>query len=118
MEMVEELEISHLEPLEIATMIDNEILALFPNWMGTTHGKGPYQRQHSFNYEEDEDVNIHNPFLLSSSCPSSPRDSLTKTQFCGKHATFTQELNQGTYKVYKVVFFPHIIGCLKYLYRI
>ncbi|XP_073221921.1 probable serine/threonine-protein kinase WNK5 isoform X2 [Cicer arietinum] len=94
MEMVEELEISHLEPLEIATMIDNEILALFPNWMGTTHGKGPYQRQHSFNYEEDEDVNIHNPFLLSSSCPSSPRDSLTKTQFCGKHATFTQELNQ------------------------
>ncbi|CAJ2670968.1 unnamed protein product [Trifolium pratense] len=35
MEMVEELEISHLDPLEIATMIDNEISTLFPTWMDT-----------------------------------------------------------------------------------
>ncbi|GAU35409.1 hypothetical protein TSUD_160600 [Trifolium subterraneum] len=90
MEMVEELEISHLDPLEIAAMIDNEISTLFPTWMGT-HGKYDHQPQYSFNYEEDddEDVNNHNPFVLSSSCPSSPHDSLTKsiskTHFCGKH---------------------------------
>lgn len=77
MEMVEELEISHLEPLEIAAMIDNEISNLFPTWIGT-HGKCEHQLQHSFNYEEeDEDLHNHNPFVvLSSSCPSSPHDSL------------------------------------------
>ncbi|CAI8612927.1 unnamed protein product [Vicia faba] len=74
-EMVEELEFSHLEPLEIATMIDNEISKLFPTWMGI-HGKYEHQLQHSFNYEEDEDVHNHNPFVVSSSsCPSSPHDS-------------------------------------------
>ncbi|XP_058741874.1 probable serine/threonine-protein kinase WNK5 [Vicia villosa] len=76
MEMVEELEISHLEPLEIAAMIDNEISNLFPTWMGS-HGKCEHQLQHSFNYQEDEDLNNHNPFVVSSSsCPSSPLDSL------------------------------------------
>jgi WNK lysine deficient protein kinase len=102
MEMVEELEISHLDPLEIATMIDNEISTLFPTWMGT-HGKCEHQLQHSFNFEEDddEDVNNHNPFVFSTSCPSSPHDSLTKsiskTNFCGKHGMFLQEWNQGTF---------------------
>lgn len=77
MEMVEELEISHLEPLEIAAMIDNEISNLFPTWIGT-HGKCEHQLQHSFNYEDDEDLNNHNPFVVSSSsCPSSPHDSLS-----------------------------------------
>ncbi|KAK2361326.1 putative serine/threonine-protein kinase WNK5 [Trifolium repens] len=102
MEMVEELEISHLDPLEIATMIDNEISTLFPTWMGT-HGKCEHQLQHSFNYEEDddEDVNNHNPFVFSTSCPSSPHDSLTKsiskTNFCGKHGMFLQEWNQDSF---------------------
>jgi len=101
--MVEELEIRHLEPLEIAAMIDNEISTLFPTWMGT-HGKCEHQLQHSFSYVEDEDVNNHNPFVLSSSCPSSPHDSLTKSHskahFCAKHSMFPQEWNQGnfTYK--------------------
>ena len=98
MEMVEELEINHLEPLEIAAMIDNEISTLFPTWMGT-HDKCEHQLQHSFSYVEDEDVHNHNPFVSSSSCPSSPHDSLTKshskTHFCSKHSMFPQEWNQG-----------------------
>jgi len=100
MEMVQELEISHLEPLEIAAMIDYEVSALVPTWRDRV--KCHHQRQHSFNYEEDEDVNNHHPFFLSSS-PSSPRGSghtasnSFKTHVCGNHYPFALEGPQGTY---------------------
>ena len=71
-EMVKELEISHLEPLEIAAMIDHEVSALVPTWRD--RGTCQHQRQHSFNYEEYEDINNHHPFFLSSN-PSSPPGS-------------------------------------------
>lgn len=110
MEMVQELEISHLEPLEIAAMIDHEIAALVPTWNMDQGGKCQHQRQHSFNYEEDEDVNNHNPYFFSSSSPSSPHGSLpksgssSKTQFRANHATFTQEWPQGTSFFYFLFF--------------
>ncbi|KAK7340040.1 hypothetical protein VNO77_20732 [Canavalia gladiata] len=95
MEMVEELEISHLEPLEIAAMIDHEISTLVPSWRDRV--KCHHQRQYSFNYEEDEDVNNHHPFFLSSS-PSSPHGSVhksacssSKTHFRGNHYPFTTQ---------------------------
>ncbi|XP_047175339.1 probable serine/threonine-protein kinase WNK5 [Vigna umbellata] len=95
MEMVQELEISHLEPLEIAAMIDHEVSALVPSWRDRV--KCHHQRQHSFNYEEDEDINNHHPFFLSSS-PSSPRGSghmsasnSFKTHVRGNHYPFAQE---------------------------
>ncbi|KAL2330584.1 hypothetical protein Fmac_018165 [Flemingia macrophylla] len=98
MEMVQELEIRHLEPLEIAAMIDHEVSALVPTWRDRV--KCHHQRQYSFNYEEDEDVNNHHPFFLSSS-PSSPRGSghmsasnSFKTHVRGNHCPFTQEWPQ------------------------
>ncbi|KAG4925386.1 putative serine/threonine-protein kinase WNK5 [Glycine soja] len=98
MEMVQELEISHLEPFEIGAMIDHEVSALVPTWRDRV--KCHHQRQYSFNYEEDEDVNNHHPFFLSSS-PSSPRGSghmsasnSFKTHFRGNHCPFTQEWPQ------------------------
>ncbi|KHN29517.1 Putative serine/threonine-protein kinase WNK5 [Glycine soja] len=98
MEMVQELEISHLEPLEIAVRIDHEVSALVPTWRDRV--KCHHQRQYSFNYEEDEDVNNHHPFFLSSS-PSSPRGSghmsasnSFKTRVRGNHYPFTQEWPQ------------------------
>lgn len=104
MEMVQELEISHLEPFEIGAMIDHEVSALVPTWRDRV--KCHHQRQYSFNYEEDEDVNNHHPFFLSSS-PSSPRGSghmsasnSFKTRVRGNHYPFTQEWPQGTYSFY------------------
>ncbi|XP_027349018.1 probable serine/threonine-protein kinase WNK5 isoform X2 [Abrus precatorius] len=97
MEMVQELEITHLEPLEIAAMIDHEISSLVPSWRDRV--KCHHQRQYSFNYEEDEDVNNHHPFFISSS-PSSPHGSLhvsaspSKTHLRGNHYPFTQEWPQ------------------------
>ncbi|MED6146967.1 putative serine/threonine-protein kinase wnk5 [Stylosanthes scabra] len=86
MEMVNELEISHLEPLEIAAMIDHEVSALVPTWRDPNRGSNNtcyhhqhhhHQRQHSFNYEEDEDINNHHPFLTSSPPSScSPHGSI------------------------------------------
>ncbi|XP_029127921.1 probable serine/threonine-protein kinase WNK5 isoform X2 [Cajanus cajan] len=98
MEMVQELEISHLEPLEIAAMIDHEVSALVPTWRDRV--KCHHQRQYSFNYEEDDDANNHHPFFLSSS-PSSPRGSghmsasnSFKTRVRGNLYPFTQEWPQ------------------------
>ncbi|KAJ1375831.1 Serine/threonine-protein kinase, active site [Sesbania bispinosa] len=99
MEMVQELEISHLEPSEIAAMIDHEISALVPTWRDRCKCK--HQRQHSFNYEDDEDSNNHHPFFFSSS-PSSPHGSLipksgsssSKNHFHGNHCIITQEWPQ------------------------
>ncbi|XP_057435383.1 probable serine/threonine-protein kinase WNK5 isoform X2 [Lotus japonicus] len=95
MEMVQELEISHFGPLEIAAMIDHEISALAPTWKD--RGKCKHQPQHSFNYEEDEDINNHHPFFLSSSSSSSHHGSLpkssssSKTHIRGNHHKFTQD---------------------------
>lgn len=68
-EMVRELEISDLEPLEIAQMIEEEILALVPTWKDW--GTSQYPRQHSFRYEEEEDISNHHPFFSPSSRSSS-----------------------------------------------
>ncbi|XP_061368511.1 probable serine/threonine-protein kinase WNK5 [Gastrolobium bilobum] len=93
-EMVEELEIKHLELLEIAAMIDHEISALVPSYRD--RGTCQQQRQDSFNYEEDADVNNHHPLFLSSS-PSSSQCSLpmcgssSKMYSLGNHHPFTQE---------------------------
>ncbi|TKY63623.1 serine/threonine-protein kinase WNK5 [Spatholobus suberectus] len=70
MEMVKELEISDLEPLKIAEMIEEEISAFVPTWRDW--GTSKYQRQHSFSYEEEYDTSNHHPFFSSSSCSSSP----------------------------------------------
>ncbi|TKY65695.1 serine/threonine-protein kinase WNK5 [Spatholobus suberectus] len=98
MEMVQELEISHLEPLEIAAMIDHEVSTLVPTWRDKV--KCHHQRQYSFNYEEEDDVNNHHPFFFSSS-PSSPRGSVHmsgsnsfKTHVRGNHYPFAQEWPQ------------------------
>ncbi|XP_073226403.1 probable serine/threonine-protein kinase WNK4 isoform X2 [Cicer arietinum] len=76
-EMVKELEISDLEPLEIAEMIEEEISTIVPTWRDCDTYK--YQRQHSFQYEEEDDINNHHPFF-SSSPRSSSHDSLP--MFC------------------------------------
>ncbi|KAK7390229.1 hypothetical protein VNO78_25528 [Psophocarpus tetragonolobus] len=68
MEMVKELEISDLKPLEIAEMIGEEISALVPTWRDWSSNK--YKKQHSFSYEEEYDMSNH-PFLSPSSRSSS-----------------------------------------------
>lgn len=101
MEMVKELEISDLEPLEIAQMIEEEIIALVPAWKGWGTSQCP--RQHSFRYEEeDDDFSNHHPFFSSSS-RSSSHGSLqmlgsSKTLFAGNynnHFSCAQEWLQG-----------------------
>ncbi|KAG5042192.1 hypothetical protein JHK87_006107 [Glycine soja] len=69
MEMVKELEISDLEPLEIAEMIEEEISALVPTWRDW--GSAKYQKQHSFSYEEEYDMSNHHPFFSPTSRSSS-----------------------------------------------
>ncbi|KAE9622292.1 putative protein kinase WNK-NRBP family [Lupinus albus] len=100
MEMVKELSISHLEPSEIASMIDHEISTLVSTWRGrsTNHHN---HLQHSFNYKEYEDINNHHPFFFSSSS-SSPHasisfpmsNSFSKNHFCGHNYPFPQEWAQ------------------------
>ncbi|MED6111157.1 putative serine/threonine-protein kinase wnk5 [Stylosanthes scabra] len=78
MEMVKELEISDLEPMEIAEMIEEEVSALVPTWWGNSN---KYQRQHSFSFEEEQEQdydddyisnnNDNNPFFSLSSRSSS-----------------------------------------------
>ncbi|XP_019465173.1 PREDICTED: probable serine/threonine-protein kinase WNK5 isoform X2 [Lupinus angustifolius] len=100
MEMVKELSISHLEPSEIASMIDHEISTLVSTWRdGSTNYHN--QLQHSFNYEEYEDINNHHPFYFSS-CSSSLHASLSfpmsksfyNTHFCGHNYPFPHEWAQ------------------------
>ncbi|KAJ1419226.1 Serine/threonine-protein kinase, active site [Sesbania bispinosa] len=99
MEMVKELEISDLEPLEIAEMIEEEISALVPTWKDW--GNSKYQRQHSFNYEEEDDISNHHPFFSSSS-RSSSHGSLpmfgssykNNIHLCGNHYPFSQDWSQ------------------------
>ena len=101
MEMVKELEISDLEPLEIAEMIEEEVSALVPSWRDW--GTSKHQRQHSFSYEEEDDFSNHHPFCSSSSSSSS-HGSLpmfgssykNNTQFGGNHYSFAHDWPQGT----------------------
>lgn len=51
LEMVKELEITDWDPLEIATMIENEISLLVPNWRANDSSI----RHQSFGHEDDED---------------------------------------------------------------
>lgn len=81
-EMVRELEIHDLEPLEIAQMIEEEILSLVPTWKDWGTSQCP--RQHSFTYdEEEEDISNHHPYLSSSS-RSSSHSSLPMLTFSSK----------------------------------
>ncbi|KAI7736507.1 hypothetical protein M8C21_033574 [Ambrosia artemisiifolia] len=76
-EMVKELEINDWEPLDIAEMIDKEIVNLIPTWK-----KGPMDLlqnldHHSFCYDEDDDDDDNttpHPFHSTSS-QSSPQAS-------------------------------------------
>ncbi|XP_015950565.1 probable serine/threonine-protein kinase WNK5 [Arachis duranensis] len=108
MEMVKELEISDLEPMEIAEMIEEEVSALVPTWRDLGNSI-KYQRQHSFSYEQEEDdyddddddddvSNNHNPFFSLSS-PSSSHGSLPMlyqniTQIGGNHYPLSHDLPQ------------------------
>ena len=97
MEMVKELEISDLEPFEIAAMIEEEISNLVPTWKDWGASQNP--RQHSFNYEEEDDISNHHP-SSSSSCSSShsslPMVGLSSnSQFGVSHVAFTQDWLQG-----------------------
>ncbi|KAL2337607.1 hypothetical protein Fmac_012053 [Flemingia macrophylla] len=99
MEMVKELEISDLEPLEIAEMIEEEISALVPTWKDW--GTSKYQRQHSFSYEEEYDTSNRHSFFSPSSSSSS-HGSLkvfvssykNNSQLCGNHYPFAQDWPQ------------------------
>ncbi|KAM0050544.1 putative protein kinase WNK-NRBP family [Helianthus debilis subsp. tardiflorus] len=85
-EMVKELEINDWEALDIAEMIDKEIVNLVPTWK-----KGPMDLlqkldHHSFCYDEDDDDdNTPYPFYTTSS-QSSPRSlgtlDWTRGNFC------------------------------------
>lgn len=92
-EMVKELEISDLEPLEIAEMIEEEISALVPTWRDWDTSN--YQRQHSFTYEEEYDMSNHQPYFSSSS-RSSSHGSFHKhnSHLCGNHYPFAQDWPQ------------------------
>ncbi|RZC29786.1 probable serine/threonine-protein kinase WNK5 isoform X3 [Glycine soja] len=100
MEMVKELEISDLEPLEIAKMIEEEISALVPKWRDW--GSAEYQKQHSFSYEEEYDMSNHHPFFSTSS-RSSSHASLpvfgssykNNSHYRGNHYPFAQDWPQG-----------------------
>ncbi|GLU17865.1 hypothetical protein SLE2022_342150 [Rubroshorea leprosula] len=70
LEMVKELEIDDWEPLEIAEMIEEELSSLVPTWR--ERGLSQFPHQHSFNYEEEDGVDIKHPFYATSSGSSSP----------------------------------------------
>lgn len=101
MEMVKELEISDLEPLEIAEMIEEEISTLVPTWRD--FGTSKYQRQHSFNYEEDDGISNHHRFFSLSSRSSSHGSlpmfdsSYKNIHLYQNHNTFAQDWNQGSF---------------------
>ncbi|XP_057453301.1 probable serine/threonine-protein kinase WNK5 isoform X2 [Lotus japonicus] len=98
MEMVKELEISDLEPVEIAEMIEEEISTLVPTWRD--FGTSKYQRQHSFNYEEDDGISNHHRFFSLSSRSSSHGSlpmfdsSYKNIHLYQNHNTFAQDWNQ------------------------
>jgi WNK lysine deficient protein kinase len=102
-EMVKELEISDLEPLEIAEMIEEEISTIVPTWRGFDTSK--YQRHHSFNYGEEDDISNHNAFFSPSS-RSSSHGSLpmfcasfnNNTHLCGNHYSFPQDWSQDDHQ--------------------
>ncbi|KAI4353535.1 hypothetical protein L6164_002478 [Bauhinia variegata] len=91
LEMVKELEIMDLEPFEIAEMIGEEILALVPTWKDW--GKSQYNRQHSFAYEDEDDISNHHdhPFFLSASSPSSSQASLPVPQLHQNQTPFAED---------------------------
>lgn len=99
-EMVKELEISDLEPLEIAEMIEQEISTIVPTWRNCDNSK--YEKQHSFNYDEEDDN--HHPFFSSPPSRSSSHGSLpmfcasfnNNGNLCGSHYPFAQDWPQGT----------------------
>jgi len=63
MEMVNELDLIDWEPGEIAEVIEEEISALIPGWKDS--GSPEVLRQHSFDYDEDDDEN-HPPHVSCS----------------------------------------------------
>ncbi|XP_057435131.1 probable serine/threonine-protein kinase WNK5 isoform X2 [Lotus japonicus] len=97
-EMVDELEIRDLEPLEIAEMIEEEISILVPTWKDW--GTCKYQQQHSFSYEEEDDISNHHPFLSSSSSSSSHSplpifsSSYKNNHLCENHHPFARDWHQ------------------------
>ncbi|XP_021687864.2 probable serine/threonine-protein kinase WNK5 isoform X2 [Hevea brasiliensis] len=70
LEMVKELEITDWGPMEIAEMIEEQITSLIPNWEEWDFSQ-VYHRQHSFNYDDEEEDRTHHPFHSISSRNSS-----------------------------------------------
>ncbi|CAL5211165.1 unnamed protein product [Lathyrus oleraceus] len=101
-EMVKELEISDLEPLEIAEMIEQEISTIVPTWRNCDNSK--YEKQHSFNYDEEDDN--HHPFFSSPPSRSSSHGSLpmfcasfnNNGNLCGSHYPFAQDWPQDDHQ--------------------
>lgn len=91
--MVRELEINDWEPLEIAEMIEEEVSALVPTWRDC--GTSKYQRQHSFNFEEEDDISNHHPFFSSSSRSSSHGSLPMFASSYTSHYPFAQDWPQG-----------------------
>ncbi|OIV95651.1 hypothetical protein TanjilG_01445 [Lupinus angustifolius] len=77
-EMVKELEITDLQPYEIATMIEGELSLLLPNKRKSSCPDS----SHTFNYQDDDDDDgddndgLHQDFHYVSSC-SSPKESIS-----------------------------------------
>ncbi|KAK9734242.1 hypothetical protein RND81_04G125700 [Saponaria officinalis] len=67
-EMVKELDITDLEPQEIAEMIEDELSSLVPEWKDINSPKS--LQQHSFDYDDDDDDDENHPPYLSSRSPS------------------------------------------------
>lgn len=66
--MVKELEITDWDPIEIAEMIEEEIVSLVPTWKKQSLPFNGYNRREGFNYEEEAEAEgtIHHPFYASS----------------------------------------------------
>lgn len=72
-EMVKELEITDLEPSEIAKMIAQEISNLVPGWK---EGDFPEDSHHVYSWGDDEEEGFHHPSYYLSSPTSSSHGSL------------------------------------------
>ncbi|KAK7301577.1 hypothetical protein RJT34_12444 [Clitoria ternatea] len=68
MEMVKELEITDLEPSDIANMIEGEISVLLPNRGRNSNSSDTF---HAFSYRDDDDEGPRHHFHSVSSCSSS-----------------------------------------------
>lgn len=87
MEMVNELDLTDWDPHEIAEMIEEEISALVHGWKDL--GSSGDLRQHSFDYDDDDEN--HPPYLYSCSPSNDSLHGLSDSP----DALFSHELNHN-----------------------